>query len=213
MADGSAGFDLMGYQRAYETWRADAAQANYASNFRSIDVLTEAAFATTDNGTAKEKKFFNPPAADAGNPLLNTTAPSFKEGGNVPSSSMFGLFAIMLLVDIQYSTITNLNTLLAGLGSGRIVINIGNQPILEWQAARVLQSYDAGYQVSNDAAATPLVARSNVERSAMVPLPGTKLLNPGAQLSASFFYTLATIPVAFNLILSMHMFAADQGQN
>lgn len=203
--------DLMGYQRAYETWRNDSAQAGYAANFRSIDVLTEAAFATSDTGVAKEKKFFNPPDADKGNPLLNTTAPSFKEGGNVPSSSLFGLFGIAVLLPVQYGTITQLNTVLAGIGSGRIVVNIGNQPILEWEASRVLQAYDSGYAISNDAATTPLVARGNFQRSGLVPLPGVKILNPGAQLSASFIYTLGSIPVAFNLVLNLHMFAADQG--
>lgn len=210
--DGMSGIDLMGYQRAYEIWRQEAAEAGYAINQRSIDVLTSAAFATGDNGTDKEKQFFNPGDAAKGDPLLNTSSPSFKEGGNVPSSSIFGIFALGLRVPVQYGTVTQLNTLLAGLGASRLYANIGNQPFAEWESSRLLQSYDAGWIVSNDGAASPLVARSNFQRSGWTPLPGVKMLNPGTQISAKVVYTLPTIPVAFNLVLAMHMFAADYGQ-
>jgi len=211
--------DIMAYQRAYELWRGDAVKAGYGSNLRTVDVLTTAEFATTDNGTQKSKQFFNPSDTNKGNPLLNTTAPSFKEGGNVPSSSIYGIYGMMLLIDNQLTsaaaalTVTQLNQILAGIGSARLTANIGNQPFAEWQASRCLQSFDSGYLLSNDGAATPLVARGNFIRSVVTPLPTPKLLNPGAQLSGTITYTLPTISAAFNLTLLYHMFAADQGSN
>lgn len=209
-----AGFDVLGYQRGYDAWRLMAADAGYAANFRSVDVLTTLALATSgDTGTAVVRNFFNPPAADAGNPLLNTGAPSFKEGGNVPSSSIFGIYALWMQISVQLGTITQMNTLLAALMGGKVTANIGNQPFVDWCVNRIFQSSDGGWAVSNDAAATPLVARSNFMRSSMQALPAPKILDPGAQLSAKLTYSAASIPVATNVTLAFHMFAADQGSN
>jgi hypothetical protein len=204
--------DVMGYQRMYEVWRKEAEAIGYLKNLRTIDAVNTVAVATSATGTGKEQNFFQAPAAAlAGDPAYYSPTTEFSADGKVPSGSFFGLYAVSLLISVQYGTITQLNTLLLGLGGGRLKALIGSDPILSWIINSCLDSFDSGYSVSNDNAATSLVARSGFDHSQPRPLPWVKNLNPAAQLSASFIYTLATIAVAFNATLMMSLFAGDKG--
>jgi hypothetical protein len=73
----------------------------------------------------------------------------------------------------------------------------------------MIAPFDSGYLVSNDAAAVPLVAAAGFVQVTPAPLPAVKNLNPGAQITGSITYTLATIAVAIDLTLLLHCFAGD----
>jgi hypothetical protein len=232
--------DQQAYQRLYDIWQSDALNLGdggrpggpgsprgpngvvYGQNFRTLDVLSSLDVATTDTGTNVQKSFFNPSTTDRGNPLLNTVAPSFKEGGNVPAGSFYGLAGVIVdfpLNVLATMTITQLIAIMNGAGGAgeglvgsKLAMNFGAQtPFLDVMASRFLRSTQ-GWEVSNDAAAVPLVARKGISEGVeMMWLPRPKGLVGGVQISSTFNYTLASIPVAFKLLLKMHFFAADQG--
>jgi hypothetical protein len=204
--------DLMGYQRMYEAWRKEAEAAGYLKNLRSVDGVNTVVVATSATGTGKEQQFFQTPDSTiAGDPQFYSPTTDFAPDGKVPSGTFMGLFSLALLISVQYGTITQLNTLLVGLGGGRLKAFIGTDPILSWIINSCLDSFDSGYFVSNDNATTSLVARTGFDHSQPRALPWVKNLNPAAQLTASFIYTLATIAVAFKATLLMGLFAGDKG--
>ena len=211
--------DPMGYQRMYEVWRGTAASFKqgdnptpYLKNLRTVDAVNTLQVATTDTGTAKVKQFFGTQvAAIAQDPSYYSPTTEFPSDGKIPSGSFYGLYGAALLISVQYGTITQLNTLLAGFAGGRLNIDIGTDPVCRWIINSCLDSFDSGYQVSNDNAATSLVARAGFVHSAPRPLPWVKNLNPAAQLSANVTYTMATVAVAFYVTLLLSCFAGDQG--
>lgn len=202
--------DQIAYQRSYEMWRQDALsyKPQYTRNLRTVDALTTSLIATTATGTVTAP-WFKPSSANSVIPGRVTPESIFPQDGKIPSSSFMGLFGLALLLNVQYSTITNLNTILPGIASGLVELILSGERILYWFGARFMGAWGSGYLVSNDNAGTSLVARTGYEQVPIAPLPAVKNMAPAVQITGGFTYTMASIPVDIDLTLLLHIFAGD----
>jgi len=204
--------DAEHYAAQWELWRSVSRNAGYAANFRTQDVLTSLRIATSVT-TPGDLQFFQPSTADANDPTLNTVSPNFaKGGGQVPSSNFFGLYACALLVEPTFTlTVSQLEAINRAIGAGIVTLALGNQPILTWQGGAMLGRRSGGGRIDLDSA-NGVAAVSQRDKVAYRPLPFTKAINPGAQLSGTLRHNVVAAFAEETVVtLALHMFIADQG--
>lgn len=204
--------DAQHYAQQWDLWRQVAVSSQYAANFRSQDILTSLRIPTSVTAPG-ELQFFQPATADANDPSLNTTSPNFaKGGGQVPTSNFFGLYGAALLVEPSFAlSAADEDEIYRAVASGILTVLLGNQPILTWQASGCVQRRSGGQRVDLTSA-DAVASIGQREPFDVRPMPFTKVLNPGSQISATLRHNVAAaLPEETVVTLALHMFIADQG--
>ena len=179
-------------------------QAPEPMTIRSRATLDVSAAAAGDN----DLKFFQGTESDES---VRTQDPLINDAGVLEKEVAVAIVGATLIVDAARAlTITEYNELIHELGSGQLELKAGQDYAFREYAGKFMQAA-SGYLVGNDAAGTPLVARSQLQAPGMHQFAAPIMLNGGRRVSSKLVHNGAfTGSTDATVDLLLHGFVARQ---